>query len=100
MRVQSSPKVFASLARLACAFAFALATAAVASAQTAPGSAVLLTEGTGTTTRAVAYEAVTRHPEPFPVISPYNWSSDKSNTRDQQTRDTVFAMNLALLPGE
>ena len=76
-----------------------LATSAVA--QTLPqGSPVLLTEGTGVTTRGVAYEAVTFRSEPFPVISPFNWNADKSNTRDQQTRVTLFAMNLALLPGE
>ena len=44
---------------------------------------MLLTEGTGTTTRGVAYEAVTFRSEPFPVVSPYNWNADKSNTRDQ-----------------
>jgi uncharacterized protein (DUF1800 family) len=100
MRVQSSPNVVSALARLACVCALALAAAGGARAQTAPGSPVLLTEGTGTTTRAVAYEAVTRHPEPFPVVSPFNWNSDKSNTRDRQTRVTVFAMKLGLLPGE
>ncbi|HEX8119552.1 MAG TPA: hypothetical protein VF521_19920, partial [Pyrinomonadaceae bacterium] len=74
---------------------------AVARAQTLPpGSPVLLTEGTGQTTRGVAYEAVTFRAEPFPVVSPVNWNADKSNTRDQQTRVMLFAMNLSLLAGE
>ncbi|HEV2860474.1 MAG TPA: DUF1800 domain-containing protein [Pyrinomonadaceae bacterium] len=92
MRVLRSPGIFAC--------ALALWAAVSASAQTAPGGPVLLTEGTGLTTRAVAYEAVTHRPEPFPVVSPFNWNADKSNTRDQQTRVTVFAMNLGLLPNE
>jgi uncharacterized protein (DUF1800 family) len=85
----------------ACALLFACA--CVAGAQTpatVPGSPVLLTEGTGTTTRGVAYEAVTFRSEPFPTVSPYNWNADKSNARDQRTRVMLFAMNLALLPGE
>ena len=74
---------------------------AAAAAQTLPaGSPVLLTEGTGQTTRAVAYEAVTFRSEPFPVVSPVNWNADQSDTRDRQTRVMLFAMNLALLPGE
>ncbi|HEV7891095.1 MAG TPA: DUF1800 domain-containing protein [Pyrinomonadaceae bacterium] len=71
-----------------------------ADAQVLPGSPVLLTEGTGTTTRAVAYEAITFSPEPFTVQSPYNWNADKSNARDRQTRVMLFAMNLSLLVGE
>src|SRR5438270_10967129 len=55
---------------------------------------------TGTTTRGVAYEAVTFRSEPFSVVSPFNWNADKSNTRDQQTRVMLFAMNLNLLQGE
>lgn len=73
---------------------------AAASAQIAPGSPTLLTEGTGTTTRAVAYDAVTFRSEPFTTVSPYNWNADKTNTRDQQTRVLLFAMNLNLLAGE
>ncbi|HST52495.1 MAG TPA: DUF1800 domain-containing protein [Pyrinomonadaceae bacterium] len=72
----------------------------VASAQVAPGSPVLLTEGTGTTTRGVAYDAITFRAEPFTSVSPYNWNADKTNTRDQQTRLMMFAMNLNLLAGE
>ena len=68
--------------------------------QLPPASPVLLTEGTGATTRGVAYEAVTFRSEPFPVVSPVNWNADKTNTRDQQTRVMLFAMNLDLLPGE
>jgi uncharacterized protein (DUF1800 family) len=83
-----------------CVCAVLLTCAARAAAQGVPGSPVLLTEGTGTTTRAVAYESVTFRSEPFSVVSPYNWNADKSNTRDQQTRVTVFAMNLGLLAGE
>jgi hypothetical protein len=77
-----------------------LALAHAANAQVLPGSPVLLTEGTGTTTRAVAYEAITFSSEPFAVRSPYNWNADKSNARDRQTRVMLFAMNLSLLAGE
>jgi uncharacterized protein (DUF1800 family) len=95
------PRASARAARWLCALVWLSAVAGAASAQTMPpGSPVLLTEGTGATTRAVAYEAVTSRAEPFPVVSPVNWHADKSNARDQQTRVTVFAMNLALLPGE
>jgi len=73
---------------------------AAASAQIAPGSPLLLTDGTGMTTRGVAYDAVTFRPEPFTTVSPYNWNADKTNTRDQQTRVMLFAMNLSLLAGE
>lgn len=55
---------------------------------------VLLTEGTGASTRAVAYEAVTRVAEPFSVSSPISWSADA------RTRIMLFATNLRLLPGE
>jgi uncharacterized protein (DUF1800 family) len=65
-----------------------------AHAQALAGAPVLLTEGTGTTTRAVAYEAVTHAPEPFPVTTPLRWSAD------QRTRIMLFVMNLDLLPGE
>jgi hypothetical protein len=100
MTEQSHSRFSGRLARWFCACAALFALAAHASAQSAPGAPVLLTEGTGTTTRAVAYEAVTFRSEPFPVVSPFNWNADKSNTRDQQTRVTLFAMNLSLLPGE
>ncbi|MDT7778237.1 MAG: hypothetical protein QOC99_749 [Acidobacteriota bacterium] len=97
---------FAQCARLLFVCALLFASWASAPAQTlapsslAPGSPVLLTEGTGTTTRGVAYEAVTYRSEPFPVVSSINWNADKSNTRDQQTRVMLFAMNLDLLSGE
>jgi hypothetical protein len=73
----------------------ALALSAVASAQTPPASApVLLTEGTGQTTRGVAYESVLRTGEPFALTTPIAWSTDT------RTRITVFVMNLQLLAGE
>ena len=102
MTVERIPRAPARSARRLCACALLLlALAPAAFAQTLPqGSPVLLTEGTGATTRGVAYEAVTFRSEPFPVVSPFNWNADKSNTRDRQTRVTLFAMNLALLPGE
>ncbi|MDT7689467.1 MAG: hypothetical protein QOE46_2226 [Acidobacteriota bacterium] len=87
--------------RLVCVCALLVAVhASSAWAQSPAGSPVLLTEGTGTTTRGVAYEAVTSRSEPFPVTSSVNWNADKSNTRDQRTRIMLFAMSLALLPGE
>lgn len=95
------PRASARAARWLCALVWLASAAGASASQTMPaGSPVLLTEGTGATTRAVAYEAVTSRAEPFPVVSPVNWHADKSNTRDQQTRVTLFAMNLALLPGE
>src|SRR5256886_1391214 len=92
-------RVYASLTRwlFVCVV---LASVSSANAQGVPGSPVLLTEGTSTTTRGVAYEAVTFRSEPFSVVSPFNWNADKSNTRDQQTRVMLFAMNLNLLAGE
>ncbi|HWS86101.1 MAG TPA: DUF1800 domain-containing protein [Pyrinomonadaceae bacterium] len=95
------PRAYARLARWLCAAVYLSALAIASSGQSLPaGSPVLLTEGTGQTTRAVAYEAVTFRSEPFPVVSPVNWNADKSNTRDQQTRVMLFAMNLPLLAGE
>jgi uncharacterized protein (DUF1800 family) len=95
------PRAYARVARWLCAAVCLSSLAAASSAQSLPpGSPVLLTEGTGQTTRAVAYEAVTFRSEPFPVVSPYNWNAEKSNTRDQQTRVTLFAFNLPLLAGE
>lgn len=86
----------AALYLCACA-AFVLSCASFARAQTPP---VLLTEGSGTTTRAVAFDSVTFRSEPFSVTSPYNWNADKSDTRDQRTRVILFAMNLSFLTGE
>jgi uncharacterized protein (DUF1800 family) len=98
MNLQDFPRIHARLAPWLCAFAaLVLTCASSARAQSAP---VLLTEGTGATTRAVAYDAVTFRSEPFNVLSLYNWNADKTNTRDQQTRVMLFAMNLSLLPGE
>src|SRR5256714_8114 len=100
MKDQHYSRVSARLTRWLFVCVVVLASIASASAQGVPGSPVLLTEGTGTTTRGVAYEAVTFRSEPFSVVSPFNWNADKSNTRDQQTRVMVFAMNLNLLAGE
>jgi uncharacterized protein (DUF1800 family) len=98
MNLQDFSRIHARLASWLCAFAaLVLTCASSARAQSAP---VLLTEGTGTTTRAVAYDAVTFRSEAFTTVSPYNWNADKTNTRDQRTRVMLFAMNLSLLPGE
>ncbi len=89
----------ARCARLICACALAAGVlSASASAQTAPGSPVLLTEGTGTTTRGVAYDSVTHASEPFTVTSVFDWATTKPG--DRRTRVTLFVMNLAFLPGE
>ena len=91
MREPSFPHVatcFRGILFAVCAFA------ATAHGQTAPGSPVLLTEGTGQTTRAVAYESVTHAPEPFKVTSEFNWSPDT------RTRVVVFVMGLELFAGE
>jgi uncharacterized protein (DUF1800 family) len=106
MTVERLPLVAARLARRVGLCALLLVAQAPAARAQAPlptlpqGSPVLLTEGTGTTSRAVAYEAVTFRSEPFSALSPVNWNADKSNARDQQTRVMLFAMNLELLPGE
>src|SRR5256714_14104832 len=100
MKDQHYSRVSARLVRWLFVCVVTLASVSSASAQSVPGSPVLLTEGTGTTTRGVAYEAITFRSEPFPVVSPFNWNADKSNTRDQQTRVLLFAMNLNLLQGE
>lgn len=90
----TEPSFFRVATRLTGALAAVCAFAWSAFGQTPPGSPILLTEGTGTTTRAVAYESVTHAPEPFKVTSAVNWSADA------RTRVTVFVMNLDLLPGE
>ncbi|HWW74991.1 MAG TPA: hypothetical protein VNZ44_06340, partial [Pyrinomonadaceae bacterium] len=103
MTAKLPPFAFARALRASLLCALLAAAAQAADAQTpatVPGSPVLLTEGTGATTRGVAYEAVTFRSEPFPVVSPYNWNADKSSARDQRTRVMLFAMNLQLLPGE
>lgn len=74
-----------------CLYAVLLSAAPlVASAQTP--RPVLLSEPTST--RAIALESVTREREPFASTSPIPWSADR------RTRITLFAMNLALAPGE
>ena len=47
-----------------------------------------------TSTRAIAFESVTRQKEPFNVTSTVNFGTD------QRTRLMLFAMNLELQPGE
>ena len=61
-----------------------------ARAQTPPP--VLLSEET--TTRAISLESITHSPEPFPPDSPFKLGADG------RTRIELYAMNLALLPGE
>src|SRR2546423_15236856 len=61
-----------------------------ARAQTPPP--VLLSEENST--RAVSLESIRHTPEPFPPDSPVLWSTDG------RTRVEVFAMLLALQPGE
>ncbi len=46
------------------------------------------------TNRAVALHSVLQTAEPFPLLTPGNFSSD------QRTRVTLFAKNIQLLPGE
>ncbi|HEX7174659.1 MAG TPA: hypothetical protein VF240_05190, partial [Pyrinomonadaceae bacterium] len=87
LRARLARSLYVCVAALwACAGAFAQ------SASTA--APVLLTEGTGATTRAVAYESVSRSGEPFRVTAPVAWEPDS------RTRVMLFAMNLSLLPGE
>lgn len=99
MSLHPSPRRFTGLFGTACAFLVVMACASSAAAQGVTGGPVLLTEGTGATTRAVAFESVTFRAEPFKVASGIDWTIEKQG-RDMRTRITVFAMNLALLPGE
>jgi uncharacterized protein (DUF1800 family) len=86
-------------ARLAPALLALIVIPFAAPAQTPGGGPVLLTEGTGTTTRAVAFDSVTFAPEPFAVTSVFDWTVERQG-RDMRTRVTLFAMNLDLLAGE
>src|SRR6185295_14085613 len=45
-------------------------------------------------TRALSFESVTRHREPFSATAPVKFGTDN------QTRIMVFAMNLSLQPGD
>lgn len=83
----------ARLLRLACAFTLSAVCGISVPAQ-GQSRPVLLTEGTGTSTRAVAFESVTRTAEPFNVNSVISWSTDN------RTRVMLFALNLPLLAGE
>jgi uncharacterized protein (DUF1800 family) len=78
--------------RWLCALMLACGFGLVAQAQT--GGPVLLSEGTGTTTRGVALESVTFKSEPFATESSITWSADR------RTRIILFAMNLDFLAGE
>ncbi len=84
------PQTCSARLSLCCVLACVLSFVAT-NAQTAP---ILLTEGTGATTRAVAFESVSRRSEPFAVTSPIAWSTDA------RTRVMLFAMNVQLLPSE
>lgn len=81
-------------ARLTGVFIVVCAFALSALGQAVAGAPILLTDGTGQTTRAVAYESVTHAPEPFKVASEFGW------TTDTRTRVTVFVMGLELFAGE
>ena len=84
------PRAYARLARWLCAAVCLPALALAAGAQgLPPGSPVLLTEGTGQTTRAVAYEAVTGRSEPFPVVSAVNWNADSRTRATSNARDAL-----------
>ena len=61
-------------------------------AQTPTPRPVLLSEET--TTRAIAFDSVTRAPAPFPPDSIIPWNVDA------RTRIAIFAMNLSLQPNE
>src|SRR5687767_4298622 len=91
-RLRSARHLCASACALLCLTAFA--DAQTPAPNNVPGSPVLLTEGTGQTTRAVAFESVTHAPEPFKVTSGFAWSADT------RTRVTVFVMGLELFAGE
>ena len=83
----------ARLLRLRTAWPFALFVILSGHAARAQTTApVLLSEET--TTRAVSLESIRHTPEPFPPDSPVLWSTDG------RTRVEVFAMLLALQPGE
>jgi hypothetical protein len=80
-----------SLGRL-CLYAVLILAASRSTAAQTPPPPVLLSEATST--RAIALESVTQTREPFAPASSIPWSAD------QRTRISLFAMNLALQPGE
>ncbi|HVF51675.1 MAG TPA: DUF1800 domain-containing protein [Pyrinomonadaceae bacterium] len=84
----------AFVVRLLCASAFVLVCGVGFVAQAQAGGPVLLSEGTGTTTRGVALESVTFKSEPFPLETAIAWHADR------RTRIILFAMNLDFLAGE
>jgi len=65
--------------------------ASVASVAAQTGAPILISQSSST--RAIAVDSLTLTPEPFPVISRFGDSA-------QRTRVMVFAMNLNLQPGE
>ena len=70
-------------------FAFLLAAVKANAQQTRP---ILISHADST--RAIAYESVTRHREPFNATAPVKFGSDSA------TRIMLFAMNLQLQPNE
>ncbi|MCA1594712.1 MAG: DUF1800 domain-containing protein, partial [Acidobacteria bacterium] len=92
MKVHLFSRLSARFAQSLCVCALVVACCSSALAQSV--SPVLLSEGTGTTTRAVAFESVTHTSEPFAVNSVIPWNADR------RTRVMLFAMNLGLLAGE
>jgi len=71
---------------------FGTATSNEATLTVQPPPPVLLTEANSNL--AIALDSVTMFRDPFPLITPYNFSSDG------RTRVSFFALNLDLLPGE
>jgi uncharacterized protein GlcG (DUF336 family) len=90
----STPKFNLRKPLLACVslvfFAAALMLLGPASAQLA--APILISQPDST--RAIAFDSVTQHREPFSTISPVRFSADN------HTRIMLFAMNLNLQPGE
>src|SRR5688572_4972194 len=90
-RTTSVMHLLASLVVIAALISANPAPVEIAHAQAVPRPVLISQE---TSTRAIALESVTQQHEPFSITSEPGFSADK------RTRITLFAMNLALAPGE
>ncbi|PYS50044.1 MAG: hypothetical protein DMF68_08310 [Acidobacteria bacterium] len=91
MRKSLSPRSFTSLQRLLSVCALLFFCGAFSLVEAAGGPTIL---SDASSTRAIAFEAVTYRREPFPLTMPVQFSADTRN------RIVLFAMNLDLLAGE
>lgn len=91
MRKSLPPRFHASLRRLLSISALLFFCGAFSLVEAAGGPTIL---SDASSTRAIAFEAVTYRREPFPVTMPVQYSADTRN------RIVLFLMNLDLMAGE